>query len=348
MANLTPLMEQYHRIKNQHQDAVLLFRMGDFYEMFYDDAKTANKVLGITLTSRAHGKSADVPLAGFPYHALDGYLAKLLKCGHRVAICEQVEDPKLAKKIVKRKVIEKISPGTILSESILNQKSNNYIVSIFKNNMSLGFAAIDYSTGEFFTGEGEFDDVKNYIEILTPSEIVVPFESEADIRDVFSNSLKTVFSTLDGFNFVYDYSYQILLQHFKVPTMKGFDLEECELSVCASGALLNYIKKNQQSEVTHINKVRRVHFAEHMILDRAARRNLELLESNDPFYPDRSLFSFLDDTLTPMGGRKLKRWILHPLKNLDKIRKRLDGVEALYKLQFLLNDSLLHISDINQ
>ncbi|MFC1726655.1 DNA mismatch repair protein MutS [candidate division KSB1 bacterium] len=341
-------MEQYHRIKNQHQDAVLLFRMGDFYEMFYDDAKTANKVLGITLTSRAHGKSANVPLAGFPYHSLDGYLSKLLKSGCRVAICEQVEDPKLTKKIVKRKVIEKISPGTILSESILHKKSNNYIISIYNsNNETVGFAAIDYSTGEFFTGEGCFAEVKNYIELLSPSEVVIPFGNENEIKQRFSNTFNAVFSTIDDYNFTYDYSYQVLVQHFNTPSMKGFDLDDCGQAVSASGALLNYIKKNQMSEITHINKVRRIQFSEYMILDRSARQNLELIEGNDPFFKDRSLYRILDHSLTSMGGRKLKKWILHPLKRIDGIQFRLDGVDDLYLRKKELKDLEIVLKDVS-
>jgi len=352
MESTTPLMEQYHKIKQKNQDAILLFRMGDFYEMFYDDAKIANKILGITLTSRAHGKSANVPLAGFPYHSLEGYLAKLLRSGCRVAICEQVEDPKKAKKIVKREVIEKISPGTILSESILSKKSNNYIISIYYNSKeTAGFAAIDYSTGEFFTGEGKFEEIKNYLEILSPSEVVVPFEKENEIKCDFSNIKNSVFSAYDDYNFFYDYSYQVIAQHFKIPTLKGFDLQNCELSVSSAGALLNYIKNNQQSDGLHISKIRRVYFSDYMILDRATRNNLELIESNDPLSKDRSLFSVLDYTLTPMGGRRLKKWMLHPLKDVESIRERIDGVEEIYKdknLQKNLTDILKEINDLER
>ncbi len=325
----TPLMEQYLKIKNNHPDDLLLFRMGDFYEMFYEDAKTGAEVLGITLTSRAHGKASDVPLAGFPHHALDSYLTKLIKAGLRVAICEQVEDPKLAKTIVKRKVIEIVSPGTAITDDLLETKRNNYLASVFFDKKMCGFAVVDVSTGEFQLTEVPVSLISEKILTFNPAEILVGESQISLLEEILDNSSVVTVTRRDDWTFNYDYSYQAITEHFATLTLKGFGVEDFDAGISAAGAVLAYLKENQSEKLVHINRLFRSSDTENLIIDSTTRRNLELISSMTLTGKRGTLLSILDKTRTPMGGRMLVNWLLFPLKKLPEINRRLDAVEAL-------------------
>jgi len=326
----TPLMDQYFKIKDMHKDAILFFRMGDFYEMFYEDAKTASKVLGLTLTTRSHGKTANVPLAGFPYHSLEIYLNKMLKNGYRVAICEQVEDPKKAKGIVKRAVIETISPGTAYSEKLLDLKSNNYLVSVFFSEENTGFAAVDVSTGEFLVSQGTETEILEQINIFNPSEILVAESQEKRLKDRLLSIMSPLKTIVEDFAFTFEYAYNNLLNHFKTTSLKGFGAEGLTEGISAAGGILEYLRKNQEGSLTNIKNLK-VHYISHyMILDSATRRNLELVASMSEGRREGTLISVIDRTVTPMGGRKLKKWLLNPLKDIKEIGKRLKSVSELF------------------
>ncbi len=324
----TPLMEQYMSIKSNHKDAVLFFRMGDFYEMFFDDAKTGSKVLGITLTSRAHGKAANVPLAGFPYHALDGYLAKMIKAGYRVAICEQVEDPKLAKIIVKREVTEIVTPGTTVTDDLLETKRNNYLVSIHFDANRCGLAKVDVSTGEFQLTEFPQKDFKEKIVSIGPSELLVS-ESNYDYALRNLDSLQDITVTKrDDWTFHYDYARETLTDHFGTLSLKGFGVENLDKGISAAGAIIIYLRENQKGKLQHINRLSRFSEDDILLIDSTTRRNLELIQSMTGGGKVGTLLSVIDGTLTPMGGRMLVHWLLFPLQNLQKIKNRLDAVQG--------------------
>ncbi|MBN2410897.1 DNA mismatch repair protein MutS [candidate division KSB1 bacterium] len=322
-------MEQYLKIKNNHPDDLLLFRMGDFYEMFFEDAKTGAEVLGITLTSRAHGKAADVPLAGFPHHALDNYLTKLIKAGLRVAICEQVEDPKLAKTIVKRKVIEIVSPGTAITDDLLETKRNNYLASVFFDKEICGFAVVDVSTGEFQLTEVPVSLINEKILTFNPAEILVSESQITLLKDVLDSSSNVTITHRDDWTFNYDYSYQAITDHFSTLTLKGFGVDNFDAGISAAGAVLAYLKENQSEKLVHINRLFRSSDTENLIIDSTTRRNLELISSMTLTGKRGTLLSILDKTRTPMGGRMLVNWLLFPLKKLQEINRRLDAVEVM-------------------
>lgn len=326
----TPMMDQYLAIKAKHQDAVLFFRMGDFYEMFFDDAKVASEVLGLALTSRAHGKSADVPLAGFPHHSLDTYLTKMIKAGYRVAICEQLEDPKMAKTVVKRDVTEVVSPGTVLTDDLLDSKRNNFLVSIFLKGDVCGIASVDISTGEFSVEEAPKDQFIEEINKANPSELLISEEQVSIIEDKLEKSEKLFITKREGWVFSRDYGYEILTNHFGTLSLKGFGCEDLDAGICAAGAVLHYLKENQKSQLNHINRLSRRSESEYVSLDNATCRNLELLKSLRNGTSQGTFISVIDKTKTPMGGRKLVQWILNPLLNPKRIRNRLDAVEELY------------------
>ncbi len=328
MAKLTPLMEQYNSIKRNSKDSILFFRMGDFYEMFYDDAAGASKVLGLTLTSRAHGKDTEkVPLAGFPYHAVDVYLSKMLKAGYRVAICEQVEDPKTAKGIVKRSNIEKISPGTTYSEKILEDKSNNFLGSVYLKDNSCGISAIDVSTGDFWVAEGNVREMLGRLEMFNPAELILPESLEKNNR--LRVNISPLFTPLDDYIFSYDYSYESLINHFKTNSLKGFGCENMTLGLCSAGAVLHYLTKIQGQILEHVKEIQPIFSSKYMLLDNSTRRNLEIISSMSEKGIETTLISVLDYTETPMGGRMLKHWILQPLRVFDEINKRLSAVEEV-------------------
>ncbi|MDZ7343973.1 MAG: DNA mismatch repair protein MutS [candidate division KSB1 bacterium] len=328
-------MRQYLAVKAQHRDAILFFRMGDFYEMFYDDAKIASEVLGITLTSRAHGKSAEVPLAGFPHHALDTYLAKMIRAGHRVAICEQVEDPKLAKVVVKREVTEIVTPGTTLSDDLLVSRRNNFLLAVHPLQKIAGIAQVDISTGEFLVGECAIESspgaegLREAISNIEPAEILIAEEHADWLRNkILPNSHLTI-TRREGWQFAYDYAYEKLTRHFQTLTLKGFGCDDLRAGICAAGAALSYLKENQKSELRHLTQLTRLNQREYVVIDATTRRNLELVRSLRNEDQKGTLLSVLDRTRTAMGGRRLVQWLLQPLRDVDKINLRLDAVAEL-------------------
>ena len=347
----TPLMEQYLAIKANHKDAILFFRMGDFYEMFYDDARLGSRVLGITLTSRAHGKAADVPLAGFPHHALDTYLAKMIKAGYRVAVCEQVEDPKTAKTIVKRKVLQVVTPGTAISDDILDTKRNNYLVSVYMTAQKCGLAKIDVSTGEFQIAESSKKGLKEFIAFIQPTEILISEDQHDFILDQLGRNNGVTITKRDEWTFGYDYGYEILLEHFSTLSLKGFGVEEFHAGISAAGAILAYLKENNKEKLIHINKMSRFTDSETMIIDSTTRRNLELLQSMTPENKQGTLLTVMDSTCTPMGARMLVRWMQSPLTHLKSITDRHDSVDEFVnnpELRDFLRDTLKGAGDLER
>jgi len=330
-SDTTPLMAQYLKIKAQYKDAILLYRMGDFYETFYDDAKIISKILGIALTKRAHGKSAHVPLAGFPYHALDNYLYKLVQAGNRVAICEQVEDPKAAKGIVKRDVIEIVTPGSTLSDKILDTKTNNFLASVFIEEDKSGLSFVDVSTGEFYTSEFEKVKLEEQLLSINPKEILISSSQKDIFVDLFKSNLNIVITERDDWIFTQDYSRDTLINHFKVHSLKGFDLESFPLALIAAGSSLNYLQENYKSELEQIQHVKVQNLSKYMVLDEATRRNLEINYTLRENIGGNTLLEVIDDTETAMGGRLLRQWVNYPLCEADEVNFRLDIVEELYK-----------------
>ncbi len=326
----TPLMRQYHEIKKQYQDAVLFFRMGDFYEMFYEDAKIASEVLGLALTSRAHGKAASVPLAGFPHHALDTYLAKMVKAGYRVAICEQVEDPKKAKIVVKRAVTEVVTPGTALTDELLESRKNNYLCALAFEGKKVGIATLDVSTGEFRVGEYPLEEWLNQLALIQPAEILVSEEQAGLLKNRDAWPFQCVITTRESWIFNRDFGYEKLTQHFQTLTLKGFGCESLTVGIAAAGAALYYVKENQNTDLSHISRLIRDEDAHYLSLDASTQRNLELLQS---LRGDKkgTLLHILDHTQTPMGARLLVKWLQRPLQNVQAINQRLDAVEELVR-----------------
>jgi DNA mismatch repair protein MutS len=328
----TPLMSQYLRIKEANPDTILLFRVGDFFETFENDAKIASKVLGITLTKRANGAAEDVPLAGFPHHAIDTYLPKLVRAGYRVAVCEQMENPKFAKGIVKREVVEVVTPGATLSDKLLDHKKNNYLLSVFIRDEVAGISFADVSTGEFFTFEIPESDLQQQIESIAPAEILIQKKEKDYLTPVISKINPSIRITkMDDWIFNYDYANELLLNHFGTVTLKGFGIEQLQSGIVAGGAALNYLQETQKVNLTHLNRISLYNPSEYMILDSSTRRNLEISYSMHGDGREGSLISILDKTTTAMGGRLLKKWISAPLRDLKKIQSRLDSVEELLK-----------------
>ncbi|CUS81927.1 DNA mismatch repair protein MutS [Candidatus Kryptonium thompsonii] len=348
----TPLMRQYRKIKAQYPDAIVLFRMGDFYETFEEDAKITAKVLGIALTKRANGAAADVPLAGFPHHALDTYLPKLVKAGYKVAICEQLEDPKLAKGIVKRDVIEIVTPGVAVSDKLLDNRANNFVCALFFKGDKVGVAFADVSTGEFYTTEVKIDELSNLLDTITPSEILYSKSHKDIIEQVFGEiQVKPAFTKLEDWVFKYDYAFEILTGHFQTQSLKGFGIDDLEIGIISAGAVLHYLQDTQRTRLVHIKRISRFDVSDYMILDPATKRNLEIAVSYLGETTYGTLFSVIDRTQTPMGARLLKRWVLRPLKKLEPIQKRLEAVKELYensKLRKELKEILAEIGDIER
>ena len=329
----TPLMDQYLAIKAKHKNAILFYRMGDFYEMFYDDAKIASEVLGITLTSRAHGKSAKVPLAGFPYHALDNYLTKMIKAGYRVAICEQVEDPKKAKTIVKRDVTEIVTPGTTFYDELLESKRNNYLAAVFIKKDICAVAGVDITTGEFFVSEFPKENLKEQVLSLQPAEILTAETQLAYISNEIKSDLNSFITTREDWIFSRDYGYEILIEHFQTASLKGFGCEDLDVGIAAAGAVLNYLKENQKNKLKHITQLRRRYDSDYMTIDPTTQRNLELMQTLSQRDNRGVLITVLDQTCTAMGGRRLVNWLLNPLNQVSVINRRLDAVD-----EFLNNE----------
>ncbi len=348
----TPLMRQYRKIKAQYPDAIVLFRMGDFYETFEEDAKITAKVLGIALTKRANGAAADVPLAGFPHHALDTYLPKLVKAGYKVAICEQLEDPKLAKGIVKRDVIEIVTPGVAVSDKLLDNRANNFVCALYFKGDRVGIAFADVSTGEFYTTEIKVDELANLLDAINPSEILYSKSHKDIVERVFEEvRIKPAFTKLEDWIFKYDYAFEILTGHFQTQSLKGFGIDELELGIISAGAILHYLQDTQRTKLVHIRRISRYDVSDYMILDPATKRNLEIAVSYLGETTYGTLFSVIDKTQTPMGARLLKRWVLRPLKKLEPIQKRLEAVKELYensKLRKELKEILSEFGDVER
>lgn len=341
-SEFTPLMQQYLSIKKEQPDALLLFRMGDFYETFFDDAKTASKILGITLTTRDKKSKNPVPLAGFPHHALPNYLKKLLDQGIKVAICEQVEDPKKAKKLVKRKIVEVITPGTILEDEYLESPVNNYISAIYEDNGKIGIASIDISTGEFLCTEVPPTHLLDEIVRLQPAEILIPETFDQNFKKNIKVYYNPSFSTYETWRYDRKTSEKILKEHFNVLSLDGFGLNEKHSAQVASAALISYLKELKQNDLQHINSLHYYSSTEFMQVDAISRHNLELVESMRTRERKGSLIEIMDKTTTPMGRRLLYQWILNPLINKEEIDKRLDAVDELIE-QAIIRDNLKNI-----
>jgi DNA mismatch repair protein MutS len=327
-SNETPLMQQHRAIKQKYPDAILLFRVGDFYETFGQDAVLASQILGITLTKRNNGAAADAALAGFPHHSLDTYLHKLVKAGHRVAVCDQLEDPKQAKGIVKRGVTEMLSPGTTTNDKILDQRSNNFLLALHTDSEDkLGLAFLDISTGELYVTEGDRDFADKLIQGLPTAELVVQRQHQHRLKEQLG--LKTYTYTLDEWIFDETYTRDLLLKHFQVQSLKGFGVEELPLGCIAAGAIFHYLKETDHPHLQHISRIQRIDRQSFLWMDRFTIRNLELLTPSREGNP--TLLSMLDHTQTPMGGRRLKRWMIFPLVEQSSIQERLDTVEFLIK-----------------
>jgi DNA mismatch repair protein MutS len=325
-------MRQYRKIKAQYPDAIVLFRMGDFYETFEEDAKIAARVLGIALTKRANGAAADVPLAGFPHHALDTYLHKLVRAGYKVAICEQLEDPKLAKGIVKRDVVEVITPGVALTDKLLDNRSNNFVCAIYFKDEKVGFAFADVSTGEFYASEFSVNELRNFLDTISPSEILFCKSQKDKVEQVIGDiQIKPALTKLEDWVFKYDYAFETLTNHFQTQSLKGFGIDDIELGVICAGAVMHYLQETQKTKLIHIKKISRYDTGDYMLLDSATKRNLEIAISYLGETTYGTLFSVIDKTQTPMGARLLKKWVLRPLKKIEPIRKRLEAVKELYE-----------------
>lgn len=318
----TPLMEQYLNIKAEYKNVLLLYRMGDFYETFYDDAKTLARVLGIALTKRAHGKSADVPLAGFPYHALDNYLPKLLNSGLRVAICEQVEDPKLAKGVVKREVVEIASPGATLSDKILDSKSNNFLAAVCFDDNICGIAIADVSTGTFWIAEFATNYLLDNLIRYQPRELLVAGKDHEFIQSLIHNRVNTILTKRENWAYNRDYAYEILITHFKSHSLKGFGCDDMDQGVSAAGVIIHYLNENYKTRLEHFVTLQVLNLSEFMVLDESTRRNLEISQSFNVQTATPTLLSVLDFTATPMGARMIKQWLQHPLLSTDQIKHR--------------------------
>jgi len=319
----TPLMQQHRAIKQRYPDAILLFRVGDFYETFGDDAVKASQVLGITLTKRNNGDANSSQLAGFPHHALDTYLHKLVKAGYRVAICDQLEDPKQAKGIVKRGVTELVTPGIATNDKLLELNSNNFLAALHFTETDLGVAFLDISTGEFFVAEGNAEYIDKLLQSLKPAEVVYQRSHQKQFKEIFGNKFYTY--TMEAWLFDEAFATESLLKHFQTHSLKGYGVENMHSGVVAAGAILYYLKETEHPNLGHITSIQRMEKDDYLWMDRFTIRNLELL--NTGVGDGNCLLKVLDNTVSPMGARMLKRWVVLPLKDITKINERLDTVE---------------------
>jgi len=321
----TPLMQQYNTIKAKHPGALLLFRVGDFYETFGEDAVKASGILGIVLTRRANGAATHIELAGFPHHSLDTYLPKLVRAGQRVAICDQLEDPKMTKSIVKRGVTELVTPGVAYGDNIVQQKSNNYLASLHFEKNTIGIALLDISTGEFLTAQGNSDYIDKLLQSFSPSEVIFPKSRHAVFKETFGDRFYTY--ALDEWAYTGDYATETLLKHFEVKSLKGFGIEKLTLGIVAAGVALHYLNETEHKNLQHISAIGRIEEEKFLWLDRFSIRNLELIGSHNENAV--TLVDVLDHTCSPMGARMLRRWIVMPLKERKPIEDRLNVVEYL-------------------
>ncbi len=335
----TPLMKQYNAIKVKHPDAVLLFRVGDFYETFGDDAIKAADILGITLTRRANGAASYVELAGFPYHALDTYLPKLVRAGQRVAICEQLEDPKLTKKIVKRGITELVTPGVSINDTILENRENNFLASVHFDKKMGGIAFLDISTGEFLTSQGSYEYIDKLLMSFQPKEVLYQRGRSQEFNEIFGN--KYYIFNLDDWVYTEDAAFDRLTRHFKTASLKGFGVDKLPLGIVAAGAILYYLDQTQHKEIQHINRLSRIEEDHHVWLDRFTIRNLELFQTM--YEGAKSLLEVIDKTISPMGSRMLRRWIILPLKEKEPVEERLDVVETFIHSELLKENLEEHL-----
>ncbi|NGY36222.1 DNA mismatch repair protein MutS [Flavobacterium sp. XN-5] len=343
----TPLMKQYNEIKRKYPDACLLFRVGDFYETFGEDAVRASKILGITLTKRGAGSATETALAGFPHHSINTYLPKLVKAGLRVAICDQLEDPKMTKTIVKRGVTELVTPGVSMNDEVLQSKTNNFLASVFFANKSIGISFLDVSTGEFLTAQGNAEYIDKLLQNFNPSEVLIQKNNKMDFKENFGDDYHCFY--LEDWIYKEDYAFEILTKHFQTVSLKGFGIEDLKEGIIASGAILYYLSETQHNRVQHITAIQRIAEDAYVWMDRFTIRNLELYHSYNPNAV--TLLDVIDKTLSPMGGRLLKRWLALPLKDANKIRNRhqvvsylLENQEVLHKMQHQIKQ----ISDLER
>ncbi|WP_304198131.1 DNA mismatch repair protein MutS [Flavobacterium alvei] len=339
----TPLMKQYNEIKRKYPDACLLFRVGDFYETFGEDAIRASKILGITLTKRGAGSETETALAGFPHHSINTYLPKLVKAGLRVAICDQLEDPKMTKTIVKRGVTELVTPGVSMNDEVLQSKTNNFLAAIYFANKSIGISFLDVSTGEFLTAQGNAEYIDKLLQNFNPSEVLVPKNNKNDFRETFGDDYHSFY--LEDWIYKEDYAFETLTKHFQTTSLKGFGVEELKEGIIASGAILYYLSETQHNKVQHITAIQRIAEDAYVWMDRFTIRNLELYHSYNPNAV--TLLDVIDKTLSPMGGRLLKRWLALPLKDAVKISSRHQVVSYLKENQEVLKNIQKQIKQIS-
>ncbi len=343
----TPLMKQYNGIKAKYPDACLLFRVGDFYETFGEDAVRAARILGITLTKRGAGSETETALAGFPHHSINTYLPKLVKAGLRVAICDQLEDPKMTKTIVKRGVTELITPGVSMNDEVLQSKSNNFLAALHFGKISIGISFLDVSTGEFLTAQGNEEYIDKLLQNFQPSEVLIPKQFKLKFKEVFGEDYHTFF--LEDWIFKQDYAFESLTNHFQTNSLKGFGIEELQEGIISSGAILYYLSETQHNKIQHITAIQRIAEDAYVWMDRFTIRNLELYHSTNQNAV--TLLDVIDKTLSPMGSRLLKRWLALPLKDGVKIRSRHEVVAYLKENQDILKqiqNQIKQISDLER
>ena len=343
----TPLMKQYNEIKRKYPDACLLFRVGDFYETFGEDAIRASKILGIVLTKRGAGSETETALAGFPHHSLNTYLPKLVKSGLRVAICDQLEDPKMTKTIVKRGVTELVTPGVSMNDEVLQSKSNNFLASIYFGKKTIGISFLDVSTGEFLTAQGNDEYIDKLLQNFNPSEVLIAKQNKVEFKEIFGEDFHNFY--LEDWVYKEDYALETLMGHFQTNSLKGFGVEELTEGIIASGAILYYLSETQHNKRQHITSIQRIAEDAYVWMDRFTIRNLELYHSYNPNAV--TLLDVIDRTLSPMGSRLLKRWLALPLKDINKIRNRHEVVSYLKENQDILKSiqhQIKQISDLER
>ncbi|MBU2950597.1 DNA mismatch repair protein MutS [Tamlana agarivorans] len=338
----TPLMKQYNAIKAKYPDALLLFRVGDFYETFGSDAVKTAGILGIILTKRGAGSESEIELAGFPHHSLNTYLPKLVKAGERVAICDQLEDPKQTKTIVKRGVTELVTPGVALNDEVLVSKSNNFLCSVYFDKKNIGISFLDISTGEFLTSQGNAEYIDKLLQNFSPSEVLVSKQKRSLFNETFGDDFHTFY--LEDWVYQTDYAYETLIKHFDTKTLKGFGIEDLYEGIIASGSILHYLGETQHHKLQHITSVSRIAEDDYVWMDRFTIRNLELYNSTNNNAV--TLLNVIDKTISPMGGRLLKRWLALPLKNIEKIKQRHEVVSYLSAEESVLHKIQNHIKQI--
>jgi len=340
-------MKQYNDIKSKYPDTILLFRVGDFYETFGEDAILASKILGIVLTKRGAGSSSEVELAGFPHHSIENYLPKLVKAGNRVAICDQLEDPKLTKKIVKRGVTEIVTPGIAINDGVLDQKKNNYLASVHIEKNNFGISFLDVSTGDFYVSQGDFKLIDQLISNFSPNEILISKPSKNKFFELFGNSYNVY--SLDDWVYDNSYSENKLLDHFNIKSLKGFGVEDIKLGTVAAGSIIHYLDDTEHNNLTHISSLQRIFPESYVWMDRFTMKNLELFNSNS--INGFNLSDTIDETITSMGSRKLKSWIAFPLIDKKEIKKRQEIIQSIMsddEISRLLDINLNNISDIER